>query len=64
MTKYNTIGKIMDEQEFAELKPNHKFMSERYGYTNEQTHLRSHNEYRQQYLNIIGEEIREAFPRI
>ena len=64
MTKYNTIGKIMDDQEFAELKPNHKFMSERYGYTNEQTHLRSHNQFRQEYLNIIGEEIREAFPRI
>ena len=64
MTRYNTIGKIMDEQEFAELKPNHKFMSERYGYSNEKTILRSHHDYRNQYLQIIGEEISEAFPRI
>ena len=59
MVRYGNVGEVMSQQEFDELKPNHKYLGERYGYTTQPTILRSHNEYRLQYLNMIEEEIRE-----
>jgi len=64
MVRYGNLGKVMDQEEFSQLKPNHKYLSERYGYTNSKTVLLSHSEYRLQYLNLIKEELNESFPSI
>jgi len=64
MVRYGNLGKIMEPQEFSQLKPNHKYLSEQYGYTTMPTILKFHNDFRWQYLNMIEEQIRETFPGI
>lgn len=59
MVRYGIPKGVMDQQEFDELKPNHKYLSERYGHKTLRTILKSNNDYRMQYLTMIEEEIRE-----
>ena len=42
MVRYGNIGKVMNQQEFDQLKPNHKYLGERYGYETKRTILKSH----------------------
>ena len=49
----------MDQEEFNQLKPNHKYLSERYGHTTQPATLKFNKEFRQQYLTMIDEDIRE-----
>tara|TARA_B100000085_G_scaffold236431_1_gene225061 strand:- start:2240 stop:2923 length:684 start_codon:yes stop_codon:yes gene_type:complete len=60
MVRYNIVGKCMSEEEFRNVKPNHEYMSETYGHTNQQTVLRSNEEMRWQYLNLIYEDIKNV----
>tara|TARA_Y100001954_G_C15810253_1_gene604820 strand:+ start:590 stop:1276 length:687 start_codon:yes stop_codon:yes gene_type:complete len=64
MVRYGNIGKVMNQQEFDQLKPNHKYLGERYGYETKRTILKSHNEYRLQYLNMIEKEIRDYHTKV
>jgi len=64
MVRYNTTDNIMSSEEFSQLKPNHKYLSERYGHTTSYTHLLFDKEMRWQYLNHIEEDINETFPSI
>jgi|TARA_B100001093_G_scaffold228914_1_gene219530 hypothetical protein len=59
MVRYGNLGKVLSQQEFDELKPNHKYLSERYGHSSKETTLKSDNNYRLQYLTMIEKEISE-----
>lgn len=61
MVRYNTTDNIMSSEEFSQLKPNHKYLSDRYGHTTTPTHLLFDKELRWQYLNHIEEDINETF---
>ena len=59
MVRYGNLGKVMDQEEFNQLKPNHKYLSERYGHTTQLATLKFNKEFRWQYLTIIEEDICE-----
>lgn len=59
MVRYGNFGKVLTQQEFDGLKFNHKYLSELFGHTTKPTMLKSHNDYRLQYLTMIEKEIRE-----
>ena len=61
MVRYNTTDNIMSSEEFSQLKPNHKYLSDRYSHTTTPTHLLFDKELRWQYLNHIEEDINETF---
>lgn len=63
MVRYDLLDP-MSEDEFAQLKPNHAYMSNKYGhYCSTQT-LLSNPDYRHQYLNIIAEELNVLPPQV
>lgn len=64
MVRYGNLGKVMDDKEFEELRPNHSYLAGRYGYTTKPTTLKFHADYRMQYLNLIEEDISERATRL
>lgn len=60
MVRYNIIGKCMSEEEFRSVKPNHGYMSETYGHSNQWTILKSNEDMRWHYLNLIYEDIKNV----
>lgn len=57
MVRYNIVGRCMTEDEFRNVKPNHAYMSEKYGHSTTHTVLKTHEDFRWQYLNLIYEDI-------
>ena len=57
-------GNLMDDSEFLELKPNHAYLSNRYGHTSRSAVIKHHPEFSHMYSVIVKEDIDETVSRL
>ena len=61
MTSYGgSYGGLMSDEDFKQLKPNHRYLSSKYTHKTRRAVLKYHKDYRHQYAQIVKEEIDET----